>query len=156
MNSPIDILTDPTIEVPIISLTGDDKTGLFQPDTGSVKDLPYLQPERRSITHEFQIDDQRVFATIGLFDDGSPAELLILAPMLDSSTMLLLHHFARSLSIGLQSGVSLISYAEEFSSGKLEIIQVIFHWLLNRFDPIKPTGIDNISRPRALEVAEII
>jgi len=153
--SPIDILTnpDPHLESDL-SLT-DSKYALFidskQQEPIAPRELP---SERRAVTRQFVLDDQVFYMVVGLFDDGQPAELFIHAPHLEPDTAQLLHQFATAISIGLQYGIPISVYSNEFLGVHHHVIQEMFRWLTARFEPTKTTTLDSLSKPVSIETED--
>lgn len=73
-----------------------------------------LPATRQSLTHEFTVGDFKAFATVGFFEDGTPAELFITSNKEGSTIAGLMDAFAMQTSFALQFGVPL-----EFMVGKM-------------------------------------
>ncbi len=110
-----------------------------------------LGDERNSITHEFVVAGHKGYITVGLFDDGTPAEIFISMNKAGSALAGLMDAFAISISFNLQYGVPLERLVKKFSHVRFEpagftnnkniriaksIIDYIFRWLALKFLPI--------------------
>lgn len=66
-----------------------------------------LPARRASITHKFKISGMSVYLTVGLYEDGQPAEVFVTTSKLGSSMEGMVASWARLFSVALQSGMSL-------------------------------------------------
>ena len=113
----------------------EDRTG-----EGSVKEQERLPNERPSITHRFRIGKLKCYLTVGLYPDGRPGELFLVANKQGSLTRGLMHCLAVMVSLALQHGVPLAEVVD-----KLKLV---------KFDPAGLTGNKDI--PMADSVADYI
>ena len=121
-----------------------------------------LPDERRAITHKFTIGNHKGYLTVGLYDDGTPAELFITMAKEGSVISGMMDAFASSVSIGLQYGVPLQVLVKKFVHTRFEpsgftsnpniriaksIVDYIFRYLAMKFLPYEAqvaVGINNI------------
>jgi ribonucleoside-diphosphate reductase alpha chain len=66
-----------------------------------------LPDRRNSITHKFRIQGKSVYLTVGLYEDGAPAEIFITTNKLGSSMQGSIAAWGMVFSVALQSGVPL-------------------------------------------------
>ena len=107
-----------------------------------------LNNERNAITHKFNISGFEGYITVGLFEDGSPGEIFIVAAKEGSTLSGTLDALATSVSLALQYGVPLSALVKKFSHVRFEpsgftgsraipfaksIVDYIFRWLAIRF-----------------------
>lgn len=107
-----------------------------------------LADERRSVTHKFDISGFQGYATVGLYPDGRPGELFIVASKQGSTISGLLDSFATAVSLGLQHGVSLETFVEKFKHVRFEpsgwtqnkdvkiaksVVDYLFRWMELKF-----------------------
>jgi ribonucleoside-diphosphate reductase alpha chain len=107
-----------------------------------------LPDTRQSITHKFKIEGHSGYITVGLYDDGSPAEVFISMAKQGSTIYGLMESFGRAISYALQYGVPLRDLVRNFShmrfepSGRTEnpeipvaqsAIDYLFRWLGSKF-----------------------
>lgn len=110
-----------------------------------------LPEERPAITHKFEINGFEGYATVGLYDDGSPGELFLTMSKEGSVVSGLLDVFATSVSMCLQYGVPLEVLVKKFSHVRFEpsgmtgnseipmaksIVDYIFRWLDHKFGEV--------------------
>jgi ribonucleoside-diphosphate reductase alpha chain len=69
--------------------------------------LRRLPDRRNSITHKFRIQGKSVYLTVGLYDDGAPAEIFITTNKLGSSMQGMVAAWGMVFSVALQSGMPL-------------------------------------------------
>ncbi|MBE7210862.1 MAG: vitamin B12-dependent ribonucleotide reductase, partial [Gluconacetobacter diazotrophicus] len=74
-----------------------------------------LPVRRRGFTEKAAVGGHRVFLQTGEFEDGSIGELAITPPRETPAMRGLMDAFARSVSLGLQHGVTLDTYVEAFA-----------------------------------------
>ena len=107
-----------------------------------------LPDTRNSITHKFKIGGHTGYITVGLYEDGSPAEVFISMAKQGSTIYGLMESFGRAISYALQYGVPLPDLVRNFShmrfepSGRTEnpaipvaqsVIDYLFRWLASQF-----------------------
>ena len=79
-----------------------------------------LPDERSSITHRFVIGPQKVYLTVGLFEDGTPGEIFLDTSKAGSTVSGLADGWATLFSIALQSGVPLTKLIEKSKDVRFE------------------------------------
>ncbi len=89
------------------------------------KDLAWGQrkklPETRSSkTHKFDLAGHEGYITVGMYDDGEPAEIFIRMAKQGSTLNGLLEAWAIAVSIGLQYGVPLETFVDKYQDMKFE------------------------------------
>ena len=99
-----------------------------------------LTPERQSITHKFRVGEQEGYMTVGMFEDGTPAELFVNVSRQGSTVSGLMDTVAMLTSYALQYGVPVAELASKFKG--------------SRFDPAGPTG--NPQIPIATSIMDYI
>jgi ribonucleoside-diphosphate reductase alpha chain len=106
-----------------------------------------LESERQGITHRFNIAGLRGYITVGLYKDGTPGELFIRVAKCGSTLAGLLDSLAIAVSLGLQHGISLHTFAAKYIDSRFEpsglsgpefgevssIVDYIFRWLTKKF-----------------------
>lgn len=107
-----------------------------------------LNAERRSITHEFSINNHTGTITVGLYEDGKPGEIFIYVNKENNPVTSLLVNFSASISCALQYGVPLKDLVARFVDTQFEpngttlnkqipysksIIDYTFRWLAVKF-----------------------
>ncbi len=107
-----------------------------------------LESERKGITHRFNIAGHRGYVTVGLYPDGRPGELFIRMAKCGSTLSGLLDCLAIAISLGLQSGIAVETFAAKYIDARFEpsgftgnpeipeaqsITDYIFRWLVKRF-----------------------
>src|SRR5260370_11590992 len=89
--------------------------------------LPY---ERASVTHKFSVSGHEGYITVGMYEDGRPAEIFIKMSKEGSTLSGVMDGMALTISVGLQYGVPLKVFVDK---------------LLNpRFEPSRTTANPNI------------
>jgi ribonucleoside-diphosphate reductase alpha chain len=78
---------------------------------GERKRLPL---KRKSITHKFSVGGQEGYLHVGMYEDGTPAEVFINVSKAGSTLHGVLDMWATAMSIGLQHGVPLYTFIEKF------------------------------------------
>jgi len=73
-----------------------------------------LPPERMSVTHKFVVGDMKGYLTMGFYPDGRIGEIFIEVEKQGSAMSGILGAFGRSISIGLQHGISLDHFVSSF------------------------------------------
>lgn len=107
-----------------------------------------LPDERPAITHKFSIAGHEGYATVGMFEDGSPGELFLVMAKEGSTISGLMDAFATSISLALQYGVPLMALIDKFTHMRFEpagftknpqipiaksIMDYLFRWLASKF-----------------------
>jgi ribonucleoside-diphosphate reductase alpha chain len=107
-----------------------------------------LPDERQSLTHKFSIGGHKGYATVGLYDDGSPGEIFVTMAKQGSTISGLMDSFACMTSFALQYGVPLKFLVSKFSHARFEpsgwtgnpdvpyaksLTDYLFRWLAARF-----------------------
>lgn len=107
-----------------------------------------LEPERRAITHRFNIAGHKGYLIVGLYPNGQPGEIFLRMAKSGSTLSGLLDSLSISVSIGLQSGIPLKAFADKYIDSRFEpmgwtgnpeipeaqsIPDYCFRWLQNRF-----------------------
>jgi ribonucleoside-diphosphate reductase alpha chain len=118
-----------------------------------------LPDERSSITHKFKIEGHTGYITVGLYEDGSPAEVFISMAKQGSTIYGLMESFGRAISYALQYGVPLSDLVRNFSHMRFEpsgstsnpeipfaqsVIDYLFRWLASKFlsaDEVEQLGV---------------
>lgn len=108
-----------------------------------------LPDERQSITHRFSVSGHKGYLNVGMYDDGLPGEVFIVMAKTGSTLSGLLDCFSIAVSIGLQHGVPMETFARKFVGQRFEpkgfatheeiaeassIIDYIFRWLCWKFE----------------------
>ena len=103
-----------------------------------------LPDERTAVVHRFSIGGFDGYATLGLYENGSPGELFINMSKEGSTVSGLMDAFAIAISIGLQYGVPVADLVQKFKDTRFEpsgytsnkeipiaksIIDYIFRWI---------------------------
>lgn len=106
-----------------------------------------LPVERRSITHRFNIGGCKGYVTVGMFPNGQPGEIFLRVAKSGSTLAGLLDSLAVAVSLGLQHGISLQTFADKYIDSRFEpmghtgpefgeassITDYIFRWLTKKF-----------------------
>ena len=118
-----------------------------------------LPDTRRSITHKFKIEGHTGYITVGLYEDGQPAEVFISMAKQGSTIYGLMESFGRAISYALQYGVPLRDLVRNFSHMRFEpsgmtsnpeipfaqsVVDYLFRWLASQFlstDEIEELGV---------------
>lgn len=106
-----------------------------------------LPPERRSITHKFNIAHHEGYLTVGLYDDGCPGELFIKMSKEGSTLSGIMDALALSVSLNLQYGVPLEVLVNKFTHARFEPSGMTS----NKDIPIVQSIIDYLARWFALK-----
>ncbi|MCH7699194.1 MAG: vitamin B12-dependent ribonucleotide reductase [Chloroflexi bacterium] len=116
-------------------------------DIGHARRRP-LPDTRDSITHKFKIEGHTGYITVGLYEDGKPAEVFISMAKQGSTIYGLMESFGRAISYALQYGVPLSDLVGNFSHMRFEpsgattnpeipyaqsVIDYLFRWLASKF-----------------------
>ena len=109
-----------------------------------------LPDTRDSKTHKFKIGGHTGYITVGLYEDGTPAEVFISMAKQGSTIYGLMESFGRAISYALQYGVPLSDLVRNFSHMRFEpsgmtvnpeipfaqsVIDYLFRWLASQFLP---------------------
>jgi ribonucleoside-diphosphate reductase alpha chain len=107
-----------------------------------------LPDTRTSITHKFKIEGHTGYITVGLYEDGSPAEVFVSMAKQGSTIYGMMESFGRSISYALQYGVPLRDLVRNFSHMRFEpmgmttnpeipfahsVVDYMFRWLGSKF-----------------------
>lgn len=79
-----------------------------------------LPQTRKSITHKFELADQKGYLTVGLYDDGRPGEIFVTMAKQGSTVRGLIDAWSLSMSMNLQYGVSVPDLFIKFRHQKFE------------------------------------
>jgi ribonucleoside-diphosphate reductase alpha chain len=79
-----------------------------------------LPRNRVSKTFEFRVADCKGFVTIGEYDDGRPGEIFLRVSKQGSTLAGIMDAFSISVSFGLQYGVPLRNFVEQFTNTRFE------------------------------------
>ena len=130
-----------------------------------------LPNTRDSITHKFVVGEHDVYATVGHYENGKPGELFLTMGKEGGTLSGMMNAFGTSISIGLQSGVSMETYVKKFVGTNFEpsgwvqegdkenikmaksILDYLFRWLGKRY--IEGYGENNIKDEGNLDPEEI-
>ena len=127
--------------------TGSNKSEGEDVDAGHARRRP-LPDTRDSLTHKFKIEGHTGYITVGLYEDGTPAEVFISMAKQGSTIYGLMESFGRAISYALQYGVPLSDLVGNFSHMRFEpsgsttnpeipfaqsAIDYLFRWLASRF-----------------------
>ncbi|HSV27144.1 MAG TPA: vitamin B12-dependent ribonucleotide reductase [Sedimentisphaerales bacterium] len=126
-----------------------------------------LPDTRHSITHKFSVQGHEGYLTVGLYEDGQPAELFITMAKQGSTVGGLMDIVGTCVSLSLQYGVPLVALVDKFRHARFEpsgmtsnkdipfaksIIDYIFCWLGCQFIPgYKEKNVPNRSEPAPVE-----
>lgn len=69
---------------------------------------------RKSTTHKFRIGSQSFYLTVGFYENGKPGEIFVTAGSEGTFPSGTMNAFAKAVSIGLQYGIPLNTFAEAF------------------------------------------
>ncbi|HEX3278383.1 MAG TPA: hypothetical protein VHR40_07675, partial [Thermoleophilaceae bacterium] len=99
-------------------------------DAGEKKEEPVEEPrpvrrrmprERQSLTHKFSVGGHEGYLTAGEYDDGTLGEIFLTDVGKEGSTIKgMMNAFATAISIGLQYGVPLETFARKFAYVRFE------------------------------------
>jgi ribonucleoside-diphosphate reductase alpha chain len=106
-----------------------------------------LDDERPSLTHKFKVGGHTGYMTIGLYPDGSPAELFLVVGKEGGVVRGLLDGFATSVSLALQYGVPLRELVDRFTNMSFEPAG----WTPNPDVPYAKSILDYVFRYLALK-----
>ena len=79
-----------------------------------------MPAERKSINHRFIIGGQKVYLTVGEYDDGTLGEFFIMLEKTGSEERGIYDCFAIACSMGLQHGIPLSEMYQKFSRQSFE------------------------------------
>jgi ribonucleoside-diphosphate reductase alpha chain len=126
-------------------------TGTKETNEAKAGDGPRRRPlpdTRESVTHKLKIEGHTGYITVGLFEDGQPAEVFISMAKQGSTIYGLMESFGRAISYALQYGVPLRDLVRNFSHMRFEpsgmtsnpeipfaqsVVDYLFRWLASRF-----------------------
>ncbi len=118
-----------------------------------------LPDTRTSVTHKFKIEGHTGYITVGLYEDGQPAEVFLSMAKQGSTIYGMMESFGRSISYALQYGVPLRDLVRNFSHMRFEpagrtenpeipvaqsVVDYLFRWLASQFlsdDEVQELGI---------------
>jgi ribonucleoside-diphosphate reductase alpha chain len=142
---------------PLSTGTGQtNERALAGPDQPRRRALP---DTRASITHKFKIEGHTGYITVGLYEDGQPAEVFISMAKQGSTIYGMMESFGRAISYALQYGVPLPDLVRNFSHMRFEpsgmtsnpeipfaqsVVDYLFRWLASQFlstDEVRELGI---------------
>lgn len=107
-----------------------------------------LPVERRAITHRFNIGGFKGYLIVGLYVDGQPGEIFLRMAKSGSTLAGLLDSLAVAVSLGLQHGISLQTFADKYIDSRYEpsghtgnpefgeaasVTDYVFRWMSKRF-----------------------
>ena len=108
-----------------------------------------LPDERQSITHRFSVSGHKGYINVGMYEDGTPGEVFIVMAKTGSTVSGLMDCLSIAVSIGLQHGVPLETFARKFIGQRFEpqgfttnpaineassIMDYLFRWLAAKFN----------------------
>ena len=99
-----------------------------------------LPPTRRSLTHKFNINGYEGYLTIGLREDGQPAEIFLKMSKEGSTLSGMSQAFCRAFSLALQFG--------------LPVPEAVARFKGMRFEPMGATGNPDI--PEAMSIIDYV
>lgn len=99
-----------------------------------------LPPTRHSVTHKFCISGHEGYLTVGLREDGEPAEIFIKMSKEGSTISGMSQAYCRAFSLALQFG--------------LPVTEAIARFKGMRFEPMGPTSNPDI--PEALSIVDYV
>jgi ribonucleoside-diphosphate reductase alpha chain len=102
---------DKTQEKPAAAVSQEPRTVIGK--AGTRREMPRV---RNAKTFSFKVADSHGYFTVGEFEDGTPGELFISIAKIGSTLSGLMQSFGRSISYGLQHGVSLKTYVRGMMS----------------------------------------
>ncbi|MGB2695488.1 MAG: vitamin B12-dependent ribonucleotide reductase [Dehalococcoidia bacterium] len=118
-----------------------------------------LPDTRISKTHKFKIEGHTGYITVGLYEDGQPAEVFLSMAKQGSTIYGMMESFGRSISYALQYGVPLRDLVRNFSHMRFEpagrtenpeipvaqsVVDYLFRWMASQFltaDEVQELGI---------------
>jgi ribonucleoside-diphosphate reductase alpha chain len=124
--------------------------------------LPY---ERASVTHKFSVSGHEGYITVGMYDDGRPAEIFIKMSKEGSTLSGVMDGMALTISVGLQYGVPLKVFVDKLLNTRFEpsgitanpnirfvssVLDYLARWLGGRFismDYLKLNGGEHAAAP---------
>jgi ribonucleoside-diphosphate reductase alpha chain len=106
-----------------------------------------LESERKAITHRFNIAAHRGYITVGMYPDGRPGEIFLRMAKCGSTLAGLLDSLSVAVSLGLQHGIPLQTFADKYIDARFEpngfsgeefgeaksIVDYVFRWLTKKF-----------------------
>ena len=79
-----------------------------------------MPKRRRSSTFKFRVADCEGYVTVGEYDDGRPGEIFVRVAKQGSTLAGIMDAFAVSVSLGLQYGVPLATYVNQYCNTRFE------------------------------------
>ncbi len=79
-----------------------------------------MPKKRRSLTFKFRVADCEGYVTVGEYDDGRPGEIFVRVAKQGSTLAGIMDAFAVSVSLGLQYGVPLATYVNQYCNTRFE------------------------------------
>ncbi|MBW3536749.1 MAG: vitamin B12-dependent ribonucleotide reductase [Actinobacteria bacterium] len=79
-----------------------------------------MPKRRRSATFKFRVADCEGYVTVGEYDDGRPGEIFVRVAKQGSTLAGIMDAFAVSVSLGLQYGVPLATYVNQYCNTRFE------------------------------------
>jgi len=124
------------------------------------KHLPDTRPSiTRKITivhtHDEKLFETEIYATVGLYEDGKPAEIFLKAGKMGETLSGLMDALSIALSIGLQHGIPLEEYTSKFTNMRFHpagktgdpemrsvssVIDAVARWLDKKFPTTEKTN----------------
>jgi ribonucleoside-diphosphate reductase alpha chain len=106
-----------------------------------------LESERKAITHKFRISGHKGYLTVGMYPNGQPGEIFLRMAKCGSTLSGLLDSLAVAVSLGLQHGISLQTFADKYIAARFEpmghsgeefgeassIVDYVFRYLTKKF-----------------------
>ena len=83
-----------------------------------------LDDTRPAVTAKFQIAGEKLYLTVGLYEDGRPGEFMMTMAKQGSLVSGLVNQWAISVSLGLQHGVPLRLYLDKMRHTRFEPCRV--------------------------------
>lgn len=121
-----------------------------------------LPDEREAVTHKFSIHGYEAFVTVGMYEDGTPGEIFIVAAKEGSIIAGLMKSFGIVFSLALQYGVPLEALVEKLSdpehnesghepSYPASVVGHVMRWLASKF--MGPAEVHQPTEPLVLTPA---
>jgi ribonucleoside-diphosphate reductase alpha chain len=130
-----------------------------------------LPDERSSITHKFNVAGHEGYLTVGLYEDGTPGEIVLRMAKEGSTISGLMDAFATAVSLALQYGVPLTDLINKFSHLRFEpagfttnpdvpmaksLVDYIFRYLATKFlSRAEQDVVGVVNRQMTLSEAEV-
>lgn len=131
-----------------------------------------LPTTRVSMTHKWRVGNAEGYVTAGLYPDGSPGEIFIVASKAGSTMRGLLDAVATAVSIGLQYGAPLATFVDKYTGTQFEpagftgnadpsmrsassVLDYVFKWLRATFiEDTPPTSVAAAAAALPLKVLQ--